>query len=85
MDALEFLRERKRMCISYEGCYGCPFAKRLCVISHVMPDEDFERIIATVEQWSKEHPHSYKEEDGCDDIDDNWRNCQREGWMQEVE
>ena len=24
MDALEFLRERKRMRISYEGCYGCP-------------------------------------------------------------
>lgn len=26
MDALEFLRERKRMCNSYKDCGGCPFA-----------------------------------------------------------
>ena len=24
MDALEFLRERKRMCNSYKNCEGCP-------------------------------------------------------------
>jgi hypothetical protein len=56
MDALEFLRERKRLCNSYKNCDGCPFVKRLCSISDIMSDEDCERIIAIVEQWSKEHP-----------------------------
>lgn len=56
MDALEFLMEQKRMCGLYKGCYGCPFEKSHCVISHVTSDEDYERIIAIVEQWSKEHP-----------------------------
>ena len=54
MDALEFLRERKRMCNSYKGCEDCPLAKGRCVIG--TSDEDCERIIATVERWSKEHP-----------------------------
>ena len=53
MDALEFLRERNRMCSSYEGCCGCPLEATHCVLTL---DEDYERIIATVEQWSKEHP-----------------------------
>lgn len=54
MDALEFLRERKRMCNSYKGCEDCPLGKGRCVIG--TSDEDCERIIATVERWSKEHP-----------------------------
>ena len=55
MDALEFLKERKRMCNSYKGCGGCPLAGTHCVLSYATDDEDYERIIATVEQWSKEH------------------------------
>lgn len=55
MDALEFLKERKRMCNSYKGCCDCPLESSHCVISHVTSDEDYERIITTVEQWSKEH------------------------------
>lgn len=61
MDALEFLVEQKRMCGSYKGCVGCPFEKSSCVISHVTADEDYERIIATVEQWSKEHPRKTRQ------------------------
>ena len=61
MDALEFLVEQKRMCGSYKGCVGCPFEKSHCVISHVTADEDYERIIATVEQWSKEHPRKTRQ------------------------
>lgn len=61
MDALEFLKERKRMCNSYKGCYGCPLEGAHCVISHVTPDEDYKRIIATVEQWSKEHPRKTRQ------------------------
>lgn len=61
MDALEFLVEQKRMCGSYKGCVGCPFEKSHCVISHVTADEDYEKIITTVEQWSKEHPRKTRQ------------------------
>ena len=56
MDALEFLKERKRMCTSCKGCIGCPLKGTHCVLSHVTSDKDYKRIIATVEKWSKEHP-----------------------------
>ena len=56
MDALEFLRERKRMCNAYKDCDGCPLAKRRCVVIHVTSNEDIKRLVATVEQWSNEHP-----------------------------
>ena len=55
MDALEFLRERERMCNSYDGCKGCPFDDSKCGIDSTISDEDYKRIIATVEQWSKDH------------------------------
>lgn len=56
MDALEFLRERRRMCNSHRNCKGCPLEDGKCVVSDVAPDEDYKRIITAVEQWSKEHP-----------------------------
>lgn len=55
MDALEFLKERKRMCKSYKGCKGCPLERGNCGLSTSRSDEEYERIIAAVEQWSKEH------------------------------
>ena len=61
MDALEFLKERKRMCTSHKGCDGCPLEGIHCVLSYVTPDKDYERIIATVEQWSKEHPRKTRQ------------------------
>ena len=61
MDALEFLRERKRMCNSYKSCDSCPLAEGRCVINHVTSDEECDRIIATVEQWSKEHPRKTRQ------------------------
>lgn len=56
MDALEFLRERKRMCSCYVSCIGCLLDDTKCVIRDLTSNEDCERIIATVEKWSKEHP-----------------------------
>ena len=73
MDALEFLMEQKRMCGLYKGCYGCPFEKSHCVISHVTSDEDYERIIAIVEQWSKEHPRKTRQSVFLE----QWPNCRR--------
>lgn len=62
MDALEFLKERKRMCASYPGCKGCPFDDSKCVIdSTLSDDEDCERIVATVKKWSAEHPRKTRQ------------------------
>ena len=61
MDALEFLRERKRMCNSHKHCEGCPLEEGKCVVSHVTSDEDYKRIITAVEQWSKEHPRKTRQ------------------------
>lgn len=55
MDALEFLRERKRMCNYYSHCEGCPLDESKCVIDSTISDEDCKRISAAIEQWSKEH------------------------------
>ena len=65
MDALEFLRERVRMCNlysnSYNACCECPLAESRCVISSTASDEDLKRIITAVEQWSKEHPRKTRQ------------------------
>lgn len=61
MDALEFLKERKRMCNSYDGCKGCPFDDSKCVIDSTISDEDCKRIVATVEKWSKERPRKTRQ------------------------
>ena len=61
MDALEFLKERRRMCDSHRGCKGCPLEDGQCVVSDVAPDEDYKRIIAAVERWSKEHPRKTRQ------------------------
>lgn len=61
MDALEFLMERKRMCNSYSGCCDCPLRSIHCVINHATSDEDHERIVTAVEQWSKEHPRKTRQ------------------------
>ena len=61
MDALELLKERKRMCKSYKGCKGCPLERGNCGLSTSASDEEYERIIAAVEQWSKEHPRKTRQ------------------------
>ncbi len=71
MDALEFLEEEKRMCNSYDGCKGCPFDDSKCVIDSTISDEDCKRIVATVEQWSKEHPRKTRQSVFLE----QWPNC----------
>ena len=61
MDALEFLRDRRRMCDSHRHCEGCPIEEGTCVVSSVAPDEDYKRIVTAVEQWSKEHPRKTRQ------------------------
>ena len=62
MDALEFLKERKRMCKSYRTCVGCPLEEAKCApSSSSMSAEEYEKIIATVEQWSKANPRKTRQ------------------------
>lgn len=61
MDALEFLKEQSRMCKSYTGCGGCPLERGNCGFSTSTPVEAYERIVTTVEQWSKAHPRKTRQ------------------------
>ena len=72
MDALEFLRERKRMCKSYPRCDGCPLREPNC---NLTTDEDYTRAIITVEQWSKEHPRKTRQSVFLE----HWPNCMLDG------
>lgn len=61
MEALEFLRERKRMCNLCKHCEGCPLERVGCGLGTSASDEEYEKIIAAVEQWSKEHPRKTRQ------------------------
>lgn len=55
MDAVEFLRDFRRMCLSYGGtCTGCEFKGAEC--GPAEKDCDHEKLIRVVEKWAKEHP-----------------------------
>lgn len=58
MDALEFIRERNRMCRSFgDGCHDCPAkTKGYCIAF----DED-EEAVPIVEKWSAEHSHKTRQ------------------------
>lgn len=75
MDALEFLRERKRMCNYYSNCEGCPLDESKCVIDSTILDEDCKRIAAAIEQWSKEHPRKTRQSVFLE----QWPNCMMDG------
>lgn len=58
MTALEFLKEKKRMCKSYGMfCAGCEIYRKKgeCFCEEFIRDFP-EEAIAIVEKWSKEHP-----------------------------
>ena len=61
MDALEFLRERKRMCNLCKDCEGCPLERAGCGLGTSTSDEEYEKTIATVEQRLKEHPRKTRQ------------------------
>lgn len=59
MDALEFLKEYKRMCSNCSHfCDGCPLKGEQCLSTGIRnkTDGEFLTITSMVEQWSKEHP-----------------------------
>lgn len=64
MNALEFLKERDRMCSVYSGkgyCEGCPLKGMHCMTVEPLYDDSYEKVINTVEQWSKEQPRKTRQ------------------------
>lgn len=62
MDALEFIRERQRMCRFYShasGCYQCPAKYCECSVLEDMVDDN--SIVPIVEKWSAEHPRKTRQ------------------------
>lgn len=61
MNALEFLKERKRICKCYKHCVGCPLEKLNCALNTVDSDKDNKQVIDVVERWSKENPRKTRQ------------------------
>lgn len=64
MDALEFLKERKRLCEVYfekTECKECPLENMGCWTADFCADDSCEKVIAIVERWSKEHPRKTRQ------------------------
>ena len=59
MDAVEFIRERNRMCKHFRGCAKCPADGMIC--STIWEMNDAERLVQIVEEWAKEHPHKTRQ------------------------
>ena len=56
MDALEFLKEERRMCAFFDAvCVKCPLGDTGCCVIVRDTDRELENEVAAVEQWSKEH------------------------------
>ena len=55
MEAIEFLKEAKRKCMSIT-CDACR-AERLGVMCPLLDwsEDEMEQLVSTIEQWSKEH------------------------------
>lgn len=58
MDAVEFLKVRKRMCAANNvTCYECPLSSSTGSCLFMTKDKGAENVVVDrVKQWSKEHP-----------------------------
>lgn len=62
MEALEFLKEERRMCEFFEeGCVKCLLRDTKCRAIPGVADAELEKEVAIVEQWSKEHPRKTRQ------------------------
>ena len=59
MDALEFIRERNRMCKHFRGCAGCPADGMVC--STIWGIHDAEKLVQVVEEWARGHPRKTRQ------------------------
>lgn len=59
MDAMEFIRERNRMCKHVGCCAECPANGVIC--GTIGETNDAERLVQIVEAWAKEHPRKTRQ------------------------
>ena len=52
MDAIEYVKQRNRMCDYYVNCNGCPAGDYQGCASL----NGITKLVSIVEQWAKEHP-----------------------------
>lgn len=67
MDAVEFVKERQRMCKSFgTGCTGCPafnaYEDELCCAVSQESTLDATIQVAMVEEWSTAHPRKTRQD-----------------------
>lgn len=55
MEAVEFLKERIRMCSSYKDCMNCPFENSDIAPCWIQLDTA-QQAVTIVEQWAKDNP-----------------------------
>lgn len=67
MDVIEFFSEFRRMCKSSSDCTKCEYQGDKCDNATDL----FEKTVAMVEQWSKEHPRKTRQ----DVFLEQWPNC----------
>ena len=59
MDAMEFVRERNRMCSTFRpNCDGCPAYENGWYCDN---DAWNEKIVSVVEKWAEEHPRKTRQ------------------------
>ena len=76
MDALEFIKERDRMCLFYHhagDCYQCPAKDCECSALEEMIDDD--NIVTIVEEWAAAHPRKTRQSVFLE----QWPNCMMDG------
>ena len=58
MDAVKFVKEWKRMCISHKTCLSCSIGESegIFTVCGNAVKENPEKAVAIVEKWSEEHP-----------------------------
>jgi hypothetical protein len=59
MDAVKFLKEKKRMCISSgdDSCHGCPIYAECGILTCAQFQDTLpNQTVKIVEKWAKEHP-----------------------------
>ena len=61
MDAMEFIRERNRMCKHFRWCAECPAHGVIC--GTIGETNDAERLVQIVEAWAKEHPRKTRQDE----------------------
>lgn len=59
MDAVRFIKERRRMCDTYKGgCSGCPMDGKQC---SALQGVDAEELVQVVEAWFAAHPRKTRQ------------------------